>query len=160
MGGTSAGAFSPNLPMTRGMLATVLGRLAGINASLYTGAAPFGDVDASQYYAPYVRWANANGIVNGTGGGVFAPGAPVSRQDLAVILTNYARYTGKPLSAKRAYSGFADAAAIAGYARAAVEAVCRAGIIGGKPGGLFDPEGGATRAETAAILRRFIESAK
>jgi hypothetical protein len=159
-GGIAPGAFGPGLPMSRAMLATVLGRLAGIDASLYTGVAPFGDVDASQYYAPYVRWANAGGIVNGTGGGVFAPGAPVSRQDLAVILVNYARHTGRSLSARQAYAGFADGAAIAGYARAAVETVARAGIIGGKPSNLFDPEGSATRAEVAAILRRFVESAR
>jgi hypothetical protein len=156
-GGAGPGVFSPNLPVSRAMLATVLGRAAGADVSEYANAASFGDVPAGRYYTPYVEWARANAIVGGTGGGAFAPDDPVSRQDLAVMLTNYARYTGRPLPVQQAYSGFADAADIAGYASPAVEAVCRAGIVGGKPGNLFDPRGAATRAEAAAILRRFIE---
>jgi hypothetical protein len=157
-GGTGAGAFSPNVPMSRAMLATVMGRLAGANVGGYANTGGFGDVAAGQYYAPYVQWAQANAIMNGTDENVFAPNAPVARQDLAVILTNYARYAGKPLPAKQSYSGFADTGSIAGYAQPAVEAVNKAGVMGGKPGGVFDPQSGATRAEVAAILRRFIES--
>jgi hypothetical protein len=159
-GGTSASAFSPNIPMSRAMLVTVIGRLAGANIGGYANTNGFSDVAAGQYYAPYVQWAQANAIVNGTGENVFAPNAPVARQDLAVILTNYARYAGKSLPAKQNYSEFADARNIAGSTQAAVEILNKAGIISGKPGNLFDPQGSATRAEAAAILRRFIETAR
>jgi hypothetical protein len=159
-GGTGADTFSPGAPMSRGMLVTVVGRLAGANVGGYAGASSFSDVFAAQYYAPYIAWAYAGGIVGGTGGGAFSPDAPVSRQDLAVVLMNYVKLTGKSLPQKQGYSSFADGAGIASYARPAVEAVYQAGIIGGKPGGLFDPRGSATRAEVAAILRRFIETAQ
>ncbi|MDR1204419.1 MAG: S-layer homology domain-containing protein, partial [Peptococcaceae bacterium] len=159
-GGTSAVTFSPNLPMNRAMLATVLGRMAKVNASVYAAAFSFGDVAAGQYYAPYVQWAHANAIMTGAGGGAFVPGGPVARQDLAVALMNYARHTGKQLPVKQAYTGFADDGAIDAYARDSVEALCRAGIIGGKPGNLFDPAGSVTRAEVAAVLRRFIEAGR
>jgi hypothetical protein len=155
-GGVSADAFSPNTPMSRAMLVTVIGRLAG--AGGYTDASGFSDVIAGQYYAPYVAWAHANAIVNGVSDSAFAPDAPVSRQDLAVMLMNYVRFTGKLLPKKQAYGGFADSADIAAYARPAVEALYQAGIIGGKPGNRFDPSGSATRAEVAAILRRFTEA--
>jgi hypothetical protein len=160
MGGTSASAFGPNVPMDRAMLVTVIGRLSGANIGGYTGAGSFADVVAGQYYAPYVAWAQASAIIGGVGNNAFAPNAPISRQDLAVVLMNYVRYTGKPLPVKQAYNGFADEAAVAGYARASVEAIYRAGIIGGKPGNLFDPRGSATRAEVAAILHRFVEATK
>jgi hypothetical protein len=158
LGGTSDGTFSPNTPMSRAMLVTVIGRLAGAGVGGYANASSFSDVPAGQYYAPYVAWAHANAIVNGVSDSAFAPGAPVSRQDLAVMLMNYVRFTDRLLPVKQAYGGFADSADIAAYARPAVEALYQAGIIGGKPGNRFDPNGSATRAEAAAILRRFAEA--
>jgi hypothetical protein len=160
LGGTSAATFSPNAPMSRAMLATVLGRMSGANMSSYANTLSFGDIAAGQYYAPYAQWAHTNNIMNGAGGGVFAPNAPVARQDLAVILASYVRYMGKPLPVKRAFTAFADGGKIDAYARGPVEAICRAGIIGGKPGDIFDPTGRVTRAEMAAILRRFLEVTK
>jgi hypothetical protein len=156
LGGTGAVTFSPGLPMNRAMLATVLGRMAKVNAGAYTRTLSFGDVAPGQYYAPYAQWAYANAIMNGAGG-AFAPDAPVARQDLAVILMNYARYTGRQLPVKKTYTGFADSGMIDAYAKDAAETIFRAGIMGGKPGNLFDPAGSVTRAEMAAILRRFIE---
>ncbi|MDR1061433.1 MAG: S-layer homology domain-containing protein, partial [Clostridiales bacterium] len=169
--GTGAAAFSPNAPMTRGMAVTVLGRLHGIGASGFAGSA-FGDVDAAAYYAAYVEWAREAGIVNGVGGNSFAPDAPVSRQDLAAILLRYAEHKSLKLPTARSYAAFGDDADIAAYAREAVEALCEAGVISGRPassiasgsehqlspqeGNMFDPKGTATRAEVAAMLRRLI----
>jgi hypothetical protein len=78
---------------------------------------------------------------------------------MAVILLRYAEYKRLKLHAARAYMAFADDAGISGYARSAVEAAYSAGIIGGKPGGRLDPAGSATRAEAAALLRRFVGAA-
>jgi hypothetical protein len=107
-------------------------------------------------YAAYVEWARAAGIVSGVGDNLFDPDAPVSRQDLAVILHNYISFADKELPAKREYAGFADDADIAAYAGDAVRALYGAGVINGRPGNLFDPKGTATRAEVAAMLHRLV----
>jgi hypothetical protein len=164
--GTSADTFSPDLPMSRGMFATVLHRLAGEPGA--RGANPFSDVGAGAYYAGAAAWAGNLGIAGGIGGGLFAPDAEVSRQDLAVLLLNYAGRAGLELSAARESGSFADAAEISGYAAPAVDALHAAGIVNGRDtsdagaggAGKFDPKGNATRAEVAAMLRRFIESAR
>jgi hypothetical protein len=157
--GTSATTFSPDTPMTRGMLVTVLGRYYGVDVSKYTGGS-FDDVDGSQYYAAYIEWAKENGIVSGIGGNKFAPETPVSRQDMAVILKNYADFMGIKLPVTRDYDGFLDYADVANYAKEAIEAFFKAQVISGRQGNIFDPQDEATRAEVAAILHRFIENTK
>ena len=157
MVGISDSAFGPQMTMTRGMIVTVLGRLAGIDTADYTGAS-FDDVTLTQYYAPYIKWAAEKGIVSGIGDNKFAPDANISRQDLAVILNNYANKMGITLPETATATTFSDDANISGYAKEAVEAMQKAGIISGKPGNLFDPKGNATRAEVAAILHRFCET--
>ena len=157
--GTSANTFSPQMPMTRGMVVTVLGRLAGIDISDYSGVS-FDDVDTAQWYAPYIKWAAEMGIVSGVGNNNYAPDADISRQDLAVILYRYAEVMGITLPETETAADFADGSDIAGYATAAVAAMQKAGIISGKPGNVFDPQGIATRAEVAAMLHRFCEAVK
>jgi hypothetical protein len=153
--GTSATTFSPYMEMSRGMVVTVLARLSSADLSKYTESG-FTDVEADKYYAESVEWAKENSIVTGTGDGLFSPDTDISRQDLAVILYRYAEVAGVALPSVKAQSDFADNSAIAGYAAEAVYAMQRAGIIGGKPGKLFDPNGTATRAEVAAMLHRFL----
>ncbi|MDR1065486.1 MAG: S-layer homology domain-containing protein, partial [Oscillospiraceae bacterium] len=162
--------FSPNAQATRGMIVTVLFRCAEEQLRMESGelrigdashtdekpAERFEDVLLGKYYSDAVAWAAENEIVGGVGGGRFAPDANITRQDLAVILTRYAEYKGLPLAALREYAAFSDDNAVSDYARAAVEACYRAGIISGKPNNLFDPKGEATRAEVAAMLHRFI----
>ncbi|GHU35390.1 hypothetical protein FACS1894105_04030 [Clostridia bacterium] len=156
--GTGTNAFSPNASMTRKMIVTVLYRLAG--EPEVSGGAAFGDTDANAYYAKAVAWAKANGIVGGVGGNLFAPDSPVTRQDLAVILLRYANHTGAKLPEMRDYSGFRDDTDSANYAKDAIEAFFKAGVINGKGNDLFDPKGTATRAELAAMLHRFIEGTR
>lgn len=152
--GTSATTFAPNTPMTRGMLVTVLGRLAGADVSGYVSS--FDDVSDGAYYAKYTEWAREKGIVSGVGGNNFAPDAIITRQDMAVILTRYASVMGLEAPAMHAGAGFADEDSIAAYAKDAATAMQKAGIISGKPGGVFDPKTGATRAEVSAMLHRFM----
>jgi heme-binding NEAT domain protein len=102
--GTDAGVFSPDLQMTRGMFVTILGRAAKIDGEKYT-AAVFNDVEQSMYYAPHVAWAAENGLVNGVGGNSFAPEDDVTREQMAVILYNYARFAGISLEAEKADGG-------------------------------------------------------
>jgi hypothetical protein len=153
MTGTAADKFSPNAHATRGMIVTMLFRLAAPAKGADT--TDFTDVPLDKYYSDAVAWAAENEIVGGIGGGRFAPDDNITRQDLAVILTRYAEYQGFTLAAAREYAAFSDDSTVSDYARAAVEACYRAGIISGKPGNLFDPKGEATRAEVAAMLHRF-----
>ena len=153
--GTSATTFSPNSAMTRGMLVTVLGRMADVRAAEYTDIS-FEDVPAGSYYAPYIEWAFSAGIARGTGEGAFAPDRNISRQDLAVLLAGYAASQGIALRETREVVIFNDSDAISAYALDAVAQMVRAEIMTGRPGDLFDPLAGATRAEVAAVLHRFM----
>ena len=156
LSGTSDTTFSPNTGMTRGMFVTALGRLAGINPDSYkTGK--FTDVKADAYYAPYVNWAAQNGIVEGVTATTFAPDTNINREQMAVIMANYAKKLGYDLPQTLKAVTFADNANISSWAKDAVRAMQQAGILAGKNGNKFDPKGTATRAEVATVLRRFVE---
>ena len=156
LSGTSDTTFSPNTGMSRGMFVTALGRLAGINPDSYkTGK--FTDVKADAYYAPYVNWAAQNGIVEGVTATTFAPDSNINREQMAVIMANYAKKLGYDLPKTLQAVTFADNAQISSWAKNAVRIMQQAGILSGKNGNKFDPKGTATRAEVATILRRFVE---
>jgi len=146
--------FSPNANLTRGMIVTILHRLEGAPSS--TASNPFSDVSENAWYTDAVIWAADAGIVRGVAEGRFDPSANITRQDLAVIFIRYARYTGTSLLPVTLYNNFEDQAAIAAYAVPAVRQAVEAGIMGGTVGNLFAPQDNATRAQTAAMLHRFI----
>ena len=75
----------------------------------------------------------------------------------SVILVRYAGFAAVEMPFIREYQAFSDEKAIADYALEAVIQCFRSGVVNGKPGNLFDPEGAATRVETAAMLHRFLE---
>ncbi|MDR3278783.1 MAG: S-layer homology domain-containing protein, partial [Oscillospiraceae bacterium] len=154
MVGTGADTFSPNEPMTRGMLVTVLGRLHGVDVAERAGdAAPYDDVDPEMYYAPYIAWAAENGIVLGVGENRFEPDRAIKREELAAL---FARYTASMDNQDESVlEVFSDNAKISDYARAPMAwAVGRALIIG-MGDGTVKPAGYATRAQVAAVLHRF-----
>lgn len=113
--GTAPGRFSPDAPMSRGMLAVVLHNLENNLAQALTGA--FADVSNGQWYAEGVAWAEAQGIIGGYGNGRFAPNDSVTREQLAVMLW---RYAGSPAATDRELH-FADADRASDWA---VEALC------------------------------------
>jgi hypothetical protein len=155
--GTGENTFSPNASMTRAMLVTVLHRLEGEPAAAGEG---FPDVKAGVYYANAVDWASANGIVNGMGDGTFAPGAEITREQLATILYRYAAAQGLNVTVKGDTRRFEDASAVSDWASEALHWAVGAGLITGRAnpvGTELAPKGTATRAEVAAILQRFIE---
>ena len=149
MSGTSSTTFSPNSPMTRAMLVTVLHRAAG-SPSAAAGTA-FSDVPSNAYYTDAVAWASANGIVTGYGNERFGSNDPVSRAQIATILW---RYAGSPNA--DAGQNFADESSIPAYASAAVDWARANGIVNGTTGNRFDPNGNATRAQVATILRNYL----
>ena len=154
--GTSETTFSPNTTLTRGMFVTALGRLAGINPADYQNR-KFTDVKTDAYYAPYVNWAASKGIVNGTGATTFAPDNKITREQMAVIMKNYADKMGYSIPKTLEAVTFADNAQISSWAKDAVKAMQQAGVLSGKANNLFDPKGNATRAEAATVLHRFVE---
>ena len=154
--GTGKTTFSPNTTLTRGMFVTALGRLAGIDPADYKNG-KFTDVKTDAYYAPYVNWAASKGIVNGTGATTFAPDNKITREQMAVIMKNYADKMGYSIPKTLEAVTFADNAQISSWAKDAVKAMQQAGVLSGKANNLFDPKGNATRAEAATVLHRFVE---
>ena len=156
LSGTSATTFSPNTGMTRGMFVTALGRLAGVDPTDYQ-ASRFTDVKEDAYYAPYVNWAAKTGVVSGTTDTAFAPDTNINREQMAVIMKNYAAKLGYTIPKTLEVVNFADSAGISSWAKEAVKSMQQAGILAGKTNNCFDPAGTATRAEVATVLRRFVE---
>ena len=157
--GTSDTTFSPNESMTRGMLVTVLWRLAGKPEA--KAAASFQDVDAQQYYAKAVAWAAENGIVAGTSDTTFSPNAKVTREQMAAILYRYAKRNSVDVSKTADLKDFPDADKVASYAKDAMAWAVESGIISGtlKDGKTYlDPTGSATRAQVASILMRYAKT--
>lgn len=154
MSGTGDGKFNPNAPMTRGMFVTALGNLANANISAYKTSS-FTDVDTGAYYLGHAEWAVKNNIVTGTSATTFAPNQAITRQEMAVIMQNYAKAIGYNLSSARTETVFADSANIEKWAKPAVKEMQMAGVMMGKNGNNFDPTATATRAEGSAVLRRF-----
>ena len=154
--GTSKTTFSPNTTLTRGMFVTALGRLAGIDPADYQNR-KFTDVKANAYYAPYVNWAASKGIVGGTTSTTFAPDSNITREQMAVIMKNYADKMGYSIPKTLEAVTFADNAQISSWAKDAVKAMQQAGVLSGKENNRFDPQGNATRAEAATVLHRFVE---
>ncbi len=151
MNGTEKG-FEPNSATTRAMIVTMLHRLNGTPA---TGVAGFADVAGGQWYSEAVAWAAANGVVNGYSDTKFAPNEEITREQLAAILYRYAQFKGLDVSAKGDLSGFADGAAVSGWAQEAMQWAVGAGLLNGNADGTLAPAAGATRAEMAMILMRF-----
>lgn len=157
MTGTAETTFSPNATTTRGMIVTVLYRLAG---SPQTQLSSFPDVPVDQYYAGPVGWASSNDIVNGYGGaenGSFGPDNPITREQLATILYRYANKMGYDTKARGDLSVFTDREQISAYATDAMSWAVGIGLITGMGDGTVNASGSATRAHVATMLMRFCE---
>lgn len=152
--GTSATTFGPDEYLTRGQFVTTIGRLEGVKslAEGGSGKTNFSDVNATSYYAPYVKWAAENGIVNGTGSGKFSPDAKITREQMATIIVRYAEKMGITLTDGSQEERFADDGNISSWAKEAVYDMKASGIINGVGGNKFEPQGSATRAQAAKIL--------
>jgi len=88
---------------------------------------------------------------------MFAPDEPITREQMAVIMQNYANTMGISLPKVYEENTFADSEKISTYAVEAVKLMQMSGILNGKNGNIFDPQNAATRAEVSAVLRRFVE---
>lgn len=148
--------FLPNQTVTRGMFITALGKLSKVEPSHYQKVR-FSDVPLERYDMPYIEWAVKKRIVTGPFFNRFSPDTAITREEMAVLIKNYAKAIGHPLPVSRAYLAFEDEARINFFAKDAVVAVQQAGIINGREGNQFHPQGFLTKAEAAAVLHRFVE---
>lgn len=153
--GLTATQFGPNVSVTRGMLVTVLWRAEG-KPSVSSGS-QFTDVYIGAYYEKAVIWAEQNGIVSGYSDTVFAPDAPILREQIASIFYRYARYKGLAVKdTDNTALTFTDAKDISSYAVESIQYCVSKNIMYGRTTDIFKPLDHATRAEMAAILQRFL----
>lgn len=154
--GTSETTFAPNMAMTRGMLVTALGRLAGVDEKAYDTNS-FIDVNVDSPFRPYIEWAYKKDIVKGIGNQRFAPNRAITREEIAVIFVNYAKATGYRLPIIREVTTYADTTNIGSYYQPAVKAMQQAGIMIGDTKNQFNPKKSATRAEVSSMVQRYIK---
>lgn len=141
MNGTSKNGFSPNATTTRGMIVTILARVEGVNTN------------GTPWYAAGQKWAMDNGISDGTN-----MTGEVTREQLAAILYRYAKLKGYDTTKSNKLDSFKDADKVSSWAVEAMQWANAERLINGKSNSMLDPQGKATRAETAAILMRFMEN--
>ena len=153
MTGVSDTAFAPEATTTRAMIVSMLARLENVTSAADAG---FSDVAADDWYATAVNWAAANGIVNGISDDTFAPNDPITRDQLAAMLMNYAQWKGQDTSARADLSGYSDAPST--WASEAVQWAVAEGLLAGVTDVQLQPQGQATRAQVAAIMQRFLEA--
>lgn len=124
--GTSETTFSPDTAMNRAMFVTVLGRLDKADVTAYT-VPTFSDVKAGEWYASYVEWATANGIVNGVGNGIFDINGEITVEQACIMLARYAvnKSTDKPIAS---IADFSDADSVSDWANDGVEWAVNNGI--------------------------------
>jgi hypothetical protein len=148
--GTAPGEFSPDDPVTRGQMATILWRYNGSPGG--SPVAPFNDVDRNRYYAPAIDWLHARGITTGTAPGVFSPEDAVTRGQMATFLWRHEdKEGGAPPS------GFSDVSSSRYYAPA-VDWLLHRGITTGTSSTEYSPEEPVTRAQMATFLWRLAGS--
>ena len=155
MSGVGNGNFNPQAPITRGQLVTILYRLEGQPAVSGLG---FSDVAAGSYCEKAVKWAAVTGITTGGNDGLFRPGDPITREQMATFLYRYNQHKGFFTISFADLSTFPDAGSIASYAKDAMSWANGSSLINGTSDGRLNPSGGATRGQAAAILHRYCVS--
>ncbi len=163
MGGMGDGTFAPTGTTTRAQIVQILYNLEGTPA--VSGTTPFTDLTAN-WYKPAILWAYQNNVVAGTSPTTFAPDQPVTREQIAVILTQYMFHV---LKMNRTWtpadlSAFPDGAQVSSWAKEAMQDAVALGLINGTkaPDGLvyLDPQGSAARQQVATILMNFCQNVK
>ena len=154
MRGVSDTDFAPDATFSRAMLVAVLHRMAGEPAA--NGAYPFADVRDTAWYANPVAWAYQNKLAGGMTETQYAPNAPITREQLAVMLMRFAQYMDYDTADTIRLVHYKDAGSVSGYAEGAVKWAVANGILKGRNLNELAPQGTATRAEVAVMLERFV----
>ena len=163
MGGMGDGTFAPTGTTTRAQIVQILYNLEGTPA--VSGTTPFTDLTAN-WYKPAILWAYQNNVVAGTSPTTFDPDQPVTREQIAVILTQYMFHV---LKMERTWtpadlSTFPDGTQVSSWAKEAMQDAVALGLINGTkaPDGkvYLDPQGSAARQQVATILMNFCQNVK
>ena len=159
--GGSDGRFEPNALMDRSMFVTMLSRMHRLvdGTVIIDGEKSYSDVGEDAWYAAAVRWASDEGIISGDGG-QFYPTRGISREELAVVLYNYAKSQKMDTSASTGLNvlkNFPDAGEVSDWAQEAMRWACSMHIINGSDGSLI-PKGQATRAQALTMLLNFLNA--
>jgi len=155
MNGVSDTEFAPDANMSRAMAVTVIYRSSDRQFSGKSSG--FADVSEGKWYSSAVNWAYEKGVVKGRTETTFVPDGKVTRGEFAVMLDRFDGTQEKQIAEKKD-GDLADMDKIPSYAKASVVRMFRAGIINGRPGGVFDADDYVTRAEAAAMLNRYCEA--
>ena len=151
MTGVSDTEFAPEATTTRAMIVSILARLEGVESAQ---AAGFADVDDNDWYATAVNWAANVGVVNGYEDNTFRPNQPITREQLAAILMNYAACIGEDVSNRADLTSYTDQPSA--WATETMSWAVAEGLLTGVTADTLQPQGAATRAQVAAILQRFL----
>ncbi len=154
MSGTTVTTFAPSEKVTRAMVVSILGKMISVNTSAYTENA-FADVRSGSWYAPYVEWARKSGITSGYNSEIFGTHDHVTREQLAVFFYKFAAHLNYNTSHSKDISTFPDAVQAHAWALDGLRYAYALGLLAGRTNGKLDPRGEATRAEMAAIVKRF-----
>ncbi len=150
--------FCPDNEITRTEFLKILALDAKENLSVYATESRFSDVPTSFWGKQYINWGAANGIIDGYPDNTFHPESAISRQEMAVILYRYTvTYRGLSLPSANEEMKFKDENSIGSWAKSAVKAIQKAGIINGYGDGSFAPLSGATRAESATMIANYLK---
>ena len=155
LNGVSDTRFAPDESMTRAMFVTAIGRLAKRHNAQPSGSGKtgFSDVPQEAWYAPYVSWAEENGIVTGVSKTAFNGDGRVTREQMCAIVYRLLTLLHRVPDEASGYGRtFTDDAEISAYAKPAVSLMARMELVCGYPDGSFAPKASVTRAETAKVL--------
>ena len=160
MSGVSEDHFDPKGTVTRAMLVQVLYQIA--NGRMQTPlpddyTAPFTDVAPGKWYSESIRWASYYRFIAGTSETTFSPKKPITREQVAAILYQFARGAGMDHGERAELDAFSDNGTISNYARDAVRWAVAVNMISGYPEGTLGPKGKVKRNELAAMIMHFAE---
>lgn len=154
--GMGGNYYLPDDSLTRAQFLTMLAKtIYGLDTK-QTVPAGFTDVPESEWFYSYVNWGFANGIVKGIDETTFAPNEKITREQMAIMMNNFANYTSLVLPETNATVNFTDASLISPWATDSVTKIVSSGIMGGYPEGNYIPQGNATRAEAATVVYKMI----
>ncbi len=157
MNGTDGKTFSPEVKLSRGMVAQIVYNMEG--KPEYKGNS-FTDTAKDCWYYDAVNWAAENGIVKGYSDEIFAGEELITREQLAAILYRYAGYKQYDVTVSGDLKNFTDSGKVSPWAEDALVWAVEKGVISGKGGGILDPGGKATRGEAAQMIMNFCEKFK
>lgn len=158
MSGTSTSTFAPDLSLSRAMIAQILYSLEGKpSVSNQQSGTPFSDVASDAWYADAVYWARLNGIISGYGSS-FGPNDPVTREQLASILSGYSKFKGLDVTPSGSLASFTDHASASSWAVQPLTWAVDHGLLSGMGNGILNPAGSASRGQVAQIMMTYLKT--